>query len=83
MFNIMNISYSTPTQHIQDSSSPSLADFSNLATREALQVILSYNPTTCPLDPIPSTMRLTTVINDSITSSHVPATSKRAELFPS
>ncbi|MCJ8744445.1 hypothetical protein PDJAM_G00118790 [Pangasius djambal] len=54
---------STPTLHTEDSPSPLLAHFSKLATEEILQVILSCNPTTCPLDQIPSTM-LQTISQD-------------------
>ncbi|KAK3529053.1 hypothetical protein QTP70_014684, partial [Hemibagrus guttatus] len=52
----------------------------------------SCNPTTCPLDPIPSTMLqtispdllpfITTVINGSLTSGHVPTAFKKARVIP-
>ncbi|KAK3539456.1 hypothetical protein QTP70_008511 [Hemibagrus guttatus] len=61
-------------------------------TEEVLQIIQFYNPTTCPLDPIPSTMLqtispdllpfITTVINGSITSGHVPTAFKKARVIP-
>ncbi|KAK3553381.1 hypothetical protein QTP70_003544 [Hemibagrus guttatus] len=50
------------------------------------------NPTTCPLDPIPSAMLqtispdllpfITTVINGSLTSGHVPTVFKKARVIP-
>ncbi|KAK3542458.1 hypothetical protein QTP86_025883, partial [Hemibagrus guttatus] len=62
------------------------------AAEEVLQIIRSCNPTTCPLDPIPSTMLqtispdllpfMTTVINGSLTSGHVPTAFKKARVIP-
>ncbi|KAK3511692.1 hypothetical protein QTP70_014529 [Hemibagrus guttatus] len=55
-------------------------------------MIQSCKPTTCPLDPIPSTMLqtispdllpfITTVINGSITSGQVPTAFKKARVIP-
>lgn len=65
-----------------------------LATEEFLQVLLIYNPTTCPLDPIPSTMLWTisqglfpnhhysTIVNGSKTSGHAPTAFREQGLFP-
>ncbi|KAK3563662.1 hypothetical protein QTP86_033500, partial [Hemibagrus guttatus] len=62
------------------------------SAEEVLQIIRSCNPTTCPLDPIPSTMLhtispvllpfITTVINGSLTSGHVPTAFKKARVIP-
>ncbi|MCJ8746228.1 hypothetical protein PDJAM_G00139370 [Pangasius djambal] len=81
-----------PTLHTEDSPSHSLTQFSKLTTEENLQIISSCNPTTCPLDPIPSTILqtisqdllpfITTIINGSITSGHVPTSFKRARVIP-
>ncbi|KAM9455824.1 uncharacterized protein Hap1MRO34_019423 [Clarias gariepinus] len=46
----------SPTAEPQDLSFPPLAEFSNLSSDEIQQIISSSNPTTCSLDPIPSTM---------------------------
>ncbi|KAK3513833.1 hypothetical protein QTP70_028845 [Hemibagrus guttatus] len=80
------------TSHSQDSATPSLKHLSTVAAEEVLQIIQSCNPTTCPLDPIPSTMLqtissdllpfITTVINGSITSGHAPAAFKKERVIP-
>ncbi|KAK3545739.1 hypothetical protein QTP70_011331 [Hemibagrus guttatus] len=78
------------TSHSQHSATPSLAQLSTVAAEEVLQIIRSCNPTTCPLDPIPSAMLqtispdllpfITTVINGSLTSGHVPTVFKKARV---
>ncbi|KAK3542476.1 hypothetical protein QTP86_027739 [Hemibagrus guttatus] len=80
------------TSHSQHSATPSLTQLSTVAAEEVLQITRSCNPTTCPLDPIPSAMLqtispdllpfITTVINGSITSGHVPTVSKKARVIP-
>ncbi|KAK3560208.1 hypothetical protein QTP86_000774 [Hemibagrus guttatus] len=80
------------TSHSQHSTTPSLTQLSTLAAEEFLQIIRSCNPTTCPLDPIPSAMLqtispdllpfITTVINGSLTSGHVPTVFKKASVIP-
>ncbi|KAK3556109.1 hypothetical protein QTP70_005553 [Hemibagrus guttatus] len=65
---------------------------STVAAEEVLQIIRSCNPTTCPLDPIPSAVLqtispdllpfITTVINGSLTSGHVPTVFKKARVIP-
>ncbi|KAK3564028.1 hypothetical protein QTP86_006951 [Hemibagrus guttatus] len=80
------------TSHSQHSATPSLKHLSTVAPEEVLQIIRSCNPTTCPLDPIPSTMlqtispdllpSITTVINGSLTSGHVPIAFKKARVIP-
>ncbi|KAK3529217.1 hypothetical protein QTP70_021436, partial [Hemibagrus guttatus] len=62
------------------------------SAEEVLQIIQSCNPTICPLDLIPSTMLqtispdllpfITTVINGSITSGHIPTAFKKARVNP-
>ncbi|KAK3528741.1 hypothetical protein QTP70_011211 [Hemibagrus guttatus] len=44
------------TSHNQHSATPSLTQLSTVASEEVLQITRSCNPTTCPLDPIPSSM---------------------------
>ncbi|XP_037388705.1 uncharacterized protein LOC119262025 [Pygocentrus nattereri] len=66
--------------------------FSSLSTDAVLQLIKSSNPTTCPLDPIPSALFqsisedllpfITFLINESLTSGEVPATFKMASVLP-
>ncbi|KAK3532780.1 hypothetical protein QTP86_028149, partial [Hemibagrus guttatus] len=86
---------STPTSstsHSQHSATPSLTQLSTVAADEVLQIIQSCNPITCPLDPIPSAMLqtsshdlvpfITTVINGSLTSGHVPIVFKKARVIP-
>ncbi|KAI5608782.1 hypothetical protein C0J50_6351 [Silurus asotus] len=79
------------TQHSQQSTT-SLSSFSTLTEDEILQVIRSCNPTTCPLDTIPSNTLQTiaqdllpfisTIINGSLTSGYVPTTFKQARVIP-
>ncbi|KAK3549137.1 hypothetical protein QTP70_033346 [Hemibagrus guttatus] len=82
----------SPTSHSQHSATPSLTQLSTVASEEVLQITRSCNPTTCPLDPIPSAMLqtisldllpfITTVINGSLTSRHVPTVFKKARVIP-
>ncbi|KAK3561444.1 hypothetical protein QTP86_002825 [Hemibagrus guttatus] len=82
----------SPTLHRQDSPAPSLCHLSTIAAEEILQIIQSCNPTTCTLDRIPYSMLqtisldhlffITTVINGSIASGHVPTTLKRERDIP-
>ncbi|KAK3551148.1 hypothetical protein QTP70_013915, partial [Hemibagrus guttatus] len=79
------------TSHSQHSTTPSLMQLSTVAAEEVLQIIRSCNPTTCPLDPIPSSMLqtispdllpfITTVIKGSLTSGHVPIVFKKARVI--
>ncbi|KAK3537156.1 hypothetical protein QTP70_002650 [Hemibagrus guttatus] len=78
--------------HSQHSTTPSLMQLSTVASEEVLQITRSCNPTTCPLDPIPSAVLqtispdllpfITTVINGSLTSGHVPTVFKKARVIP-
>ncbi|KAK3568497.1 hypothetical protein QTP86_008636 [Hemibagrus guttatus] len=80
------------TSHSQHSATPSLKHLSTVAAEEVLQIIRSCNPTTCPLDPVPSAMLqtispdllpfITTVINGSLTSGHVLTVFKKARVIP-
>ncbi|KAK3520314.1 hypothetical protein QTP70_021348 [Hemibagrus guttatus] len=82
----------SPTSHNQHSATPSLTQLSTVAAEEVLQITRSCNPTTCPLDPVPSAMLqtispdllpfITTVINGSLTSGHVPTAFKKARVIP-
>ncbi|KAK3565278.1 hypothetical protein QTP86_004283 [Hemibagrus guttatus] len=82
----------SPTSHSQHSATPSLTQLSTVASEEILQITRSCNPTTCPLDPIPSAMLqtispdllpfITTVINGSLMSGHVPTVFKKARVIP-
>ncbi|KAK3551897.1 hypothetical protein QTP70_031559 [Hemibagrus guttatus] len=82
----------SPTSHNQHSATPSLTQLSTVAAEEVLQITRSCNPTTCSLDPIPSAMLqtispdllpfITTVINGSLTSGHVPTAFKKARVIP-
>ncbi|KAK3541957.1 hypothetical protein QTP86_008151 [Hemibagrus guttatus] len=82
----------SPTSHNQHSATPSLMQLSTVAAEEVLQITWSCNPTTCPLDPIPSAMLqtispdllpfITTVINGSLTSGHIPTAFKKARVIP-
>ncbi|KAK3548453.1 hypothetical protein QTP70_013142 [Hemibagrus guttatus] len=79
------------TSHSQHSTTPLLKHPSTVVAEEVFQIIRSCNPTTCPLDPIPSTMLqtispdllpfITTVINGSLTSGHVPTAFKKARVI--
>ncbi|KAK3518522.1 hypothetical protein QTP70_001499 [Hemibagrus guttatus] len=81
-----------PTSYSQHSATPSLTQLSTVASEEVLQITRSCNPTTCALDPIPSAMLqtispdllpfITTVINGSLTSGHVPTAFKKARVIP-
>ncbi|KAK3513801.1 hypothetical protein QTP70_028874 [Hemibagrus guttatus] len=76
----------------QHSATPSLTQLSTVASEVVLQITRSCNPTTCPPDPIPSAMLqtispdllpfITTVINGSLTSGHVPTAFKKARVIP-
>ncbi|KAK3541925.1 hypothetical protein QTP86_008184 [Hemibagrus guttatus] len=80
------------TSHSQHSTTPSLMQLSTVAAEEVLQITRSCNPTTCPLDLIPSAMLqtispdllpfITTIINGSLTSGHVPTVFKKARVIP-
>ncbi|KAK3549666.1 hypothetical protein QTP86_006543 [Hemibagrus guttatus] len=80
------------TSHSQHSTTLSLTQLSTVVAEEVLQITRSCNPTTCPLDPIPSAMLqtispdllafITTVINGSLTSGHVPTVFKKARVIP-
>ncbi|KAK3561767.1 hypothetical protein QTP86_013416 [Hemibagrus guttatus] len=82
----------SPTSHNQHSATPSLTQLSTVAAEEVLQITRSCNPTTYPLDPIPSAMLqtispdllpfITTVINGSLMSGHVPTAFKKARVIP-
>lgn len=81
----------TPTLHAQDCPSLSLTNLYPRSTEETLQVILFCNPSICTLDPIPSTVLqaisqalpfISTIISDSITSSHIPTAFKTARFIP-
>ncbi|KAL7841116.1 hypothetical protein SRHO_G00248070 [Serrasalmus rhombeus] len=66
--------------------------FSSLSTDAVFQLIKSSNPTTCPLDPIPSALFqpiskdllpfITFLINKSLASGKVPSTFKTARVLP-
>ncbi|XP_049330258.1 uncharacterized protein LOC111194348, partial [Astyanax mexicanus] len=72
--------------------STSLSHFSLLSTDEILHLLHSNNPTTCPLDPLPSSLFqtiapdllpfITHIINTSLSSGHVPSTFKTARVVP-
>ncbi|XP_076858335.1 uncharacterized protein LOC143512193 isoform X2 [Brachyhypopomus gauderio] len=70
----------------------SLTSFSPLSAEMVLQLLTSSSPTTCPLDPIPSTLLQTishellpfisTIINNSLSSGIVPSSFKAARVVP-
>ncbi|XP_076848845.1 uncharacterized protein LOC143496560 [Brachyhypopomus gauderio] len=70
----------------------SLTSFSPLSAETVLQLLTSSSPTTCPLDPIPSTLLQTishellpfisTIINNSLSSGIVPSSFKAARVVP-
>ncbi|KAK3537231.1 hypothetical protein QTP70_003600 [Hemibagrus guttatus] len=82
------------TSHSQHSATPSLSHLSTIAAEEVLQIIQSCNPTnpvhciqSLPLCSRPSHLTsmmlfITTVINGSITSGHVPTAFKKARVIP-
>ncbi|KAK3516089.1 hypothetical protein QTP70_005333 [Hemibagrus guttatus] len=80
------------TSHSQHSTTLSLTQLSTVAAEEVLQITWSCNPTTCLLDPIHSDMLqtispdllpfITTVINGSLTSGHIPTVFKKARVIP-
>ncbi|XP_060742885.1 uncharacterized protein LOC132856983 [Tachysurus vachellii] len=80
------------TSQSMDSPTPLLSHFSTVTAEEILKLIQSCNPTTCPLDPLPSTLLqtisqdllpfITTITNRSIASGQVPTTFKRARVIP-
>ncbi|KAI4876832.1 hypothetical protein NFI96_029855, partial [Prochilodus magdalenae] len=65
---------------------------SSLSTDDVLQLLESSNPTTCPLDPIPSTLLqlssldllpfISFLINCSLLSGHVPQAFRTARVVP-
>ncbi|KAK6319775.1 hypothetical protein J4Q44_G00088820, partial [Coregonus suidteri] len=68
-----------------------LTYFSPFSPDEILQLVTAGHPTTCPLDPIPSSLLqtisrdlpyLTSLINSSLTAGHVPSVFKRARVAP-
>ena len=71
---------------------PGFSSFSPLSPDEVLKLIKSNRATSCPLDPIPSSLLqtispdlapfLTTLINSSLSSGLVPATLKSARVKP-
>uniref|UniRef100_A0A3B1KDT3 Reverse transcriptase domain-containing protein n=1 Tax=Astyanax mexicanus TaxID=7994 RepID=A0A3B1KDT3_ASTMX len=82
-----------PSHQAQDlPHSTSLSHFSLLSTDEILHLLHSNNPTTCPLDPLPSSLFqtiapdllpfITHIINTSLSSGHVPSTFKTARVVP-
>ncbi|KAI4895100.1 hypothetical protein NFI96_002639 [Prochilodus magdalenae] len=70
----------------------SLTCFSSLSSDEVLQLLESSNPTTCPLDPIPSPLLrsisldllpfISSLINSSLSSGCVPQAFKTARVVP-
>ncbi|KAI4871593.1 hypothetical protein NFI96_004107 [Prochilodus magdalenae] len=70
----------------------SLTCFSSLSSDDILQLLESSNPTTCPLDPIPSTLLqsisldllpfISSLINSSLSSGCVPHAFQTARVVP-
>ncbi|XP_072530520.1 uncharacterized protein, partial [Salminus brasiliensis] len=70
----------------------SLTCFSPLSTDDLLHLLTSNNPTTCPLDPVPSPLFQTvapnllpfisSIINSSLSSGQVPSAFKSARVVP-
>ncbi|KAI4902791.1 hypothetical protein NFI96_011169, partial [Prochilodus magdalenae] len=70
----------------------SLTCFSSLSSDDILQLLESSNSTTCPLDPIPSTLLqsismdllpfISSLINSSLSSGYVPQAFKTARVVP-
>ncbi|KAK1803304.1 hypothetical protein P4O66_004011 [Electrophorus voltai] len=71
----------TPPTNVHSPTSNSLTSFSPLSSDEILQLLTSSDPTTCPLDPIPSAL-FQTVINNSLSSVCVPTAFKTARVVP-
>ncbi|KAM9502200.1 uncharacterized protein ACWYII_000077 [Salvelinus alpinus] len=69
-----------------------LTSFSPLSPDEISRLVMAGRPTTCPLDPIPSSLLqtisgdllpyLTSLINSSLTAGYVPSVFKRARVAP-
>ncbi|KAM9569000.1 uncharacterized protein ACWYII_035127 [Salvelinus alpinus] len=69
-----------------------LTSFSPLSPDEISRLVTAGRPTTCPLDPIPSSLLqtisgdllpyLTSLINSSLTAGYVPSAFKRARVAP-
>uniref|UniRef100_A0A673XAH1 Reverse transcriptase domain-containing protein n=1 Tax=Salmo trutta TaxID=8032 RepID=A0A673XAH1_SALTR len=69
-----------------------LTSFSPLSPDEILRLVTAARPTTCPLDPIPSSLLqtisgdllpyLTSLINSSLTAGYVPSVFKRVRVAP-
>uniref|UniRef100_A0A673XCE1 Reverse transcriptase domain-containing protein n=1 Tax=Salmo trutta TaxID=8032 RepID=A0A673XCE1_SALTR len=69
-----------------------LTSFSPLSPDEISRLVTAGRPTTCPLDPIPSSLLqtisgdllpyLTSLINSSLTTGYVPSVFKRARVAP-
>ncbi|KAM9421447.1 uncharacterized protein ACWYII_021567 [Salvelinus alpinus] len=69
-----------------------LSSFSPLSPDEISRLVTAGRPTTCPLDPIPSSLLqtisgdllpyLTSLINSSLTAGYVPSVFKRARVAP-
>ncbi|KAI5092870.1 hypothetical protein C0J45_17261 [Silurus meridionalis] len=82
---------SCPTPWLSEVLRSSRRELRSAEKDEILQVIRSCNPTTCPLDPIPSTTLQTimqdllpfisTIINGSLTSGYVPTAFKQARVI--
>ncbi|XP_076850097.1 uncharacterized protein LOC143499240 [Brachyhypopomus gauderio] len=82
-----NLPTSTPNPTLN-----SLASFSPLSSDKIHKLLTSSNPTTCPLDPIPSTLFqnmsrellpfISAIINNSLVLGHVPTVFKMARVVP-
>ena len=73
-------------------SPPCLPSFSPLTDTEVSQLLLSHRPTTCALDPIPSSLLqaitpdilpfITSLVNSSLSSGCFPSSFKKAYITP-
>ncbi|KAK1792548.1 hypothetical protein P4O66_012485 [Electrophorus voltai] len=80
----------TSPNNVHSPTSSSLTSFSPLTSDEILQLLTSSNPTTCPLDPIPSNLFQTICFLSSLSSSttpsgssgYVPTAFKKARVVP-
>ncbi|KAG5857228.1 hypothetical protein ANANG_G00017120, partial [Anguilla anguilla] len=73
-------------------SAPCFSTFSLLTDSEVSQLLLSHRPTTCALDPIPSSLLqaitpdilpfVTSLVNSSLSSGCFPSSFKRAHITP-